>query len=342
MANLRPVILSGGSGTRLWPISSPDLPKQFVPIFGGRSLFGHTLARVGPMQGAVDPIVISGVVHQSLVDEELARADLAPAQVLLEPVGRNTAPAVVAAALVSHADDVLVILPSDHLVADDQEFQSALLKAADLAKAGHVVTFGIAPNRPETGYGYIARGAETGSGFAIESFVEKPPLEIAKQLITTARHYWNSGMFVATATSILGEAERSCPDVLKGVRAAVGSMNGRVLGESFHEVESISFDHAIMEHTSVGALVELDAGWTDLGSYRALLEALDTDENGNYTDGEVVAQRVSGSYLSTDGATLAVADVEDMVVVARDGAVLVVPIDKSQAVRDIVSELNAG
>lgn len=337
MTIIRPVILSGGSGTRLWPLSTPELPKQFAPLLDGRSLFELTLQRLGSIAGAGPPLVVTGAAHVPLVMRSLAPDD--GARVLVEPEGRNTAPAAIAAAMVADDDEVLLIVPSDHLIADTEGFAAAALAAANAAEEGGIVTFGITPDRPETGYGYIETGEASGDGmFRVAQFKEKPEAEEAIALAGDGRHLWNSGMFVVRAGNLLEEAQTLCPDIVTGVMSAldVGSEQVVELEGGFADVRSISFDYAIMEKTDRALVLPLDVGWDDIGSYRSLLDALPTDSEGNHADGEVTLRDVSGSLIVATSRHVAVAGLNDVVVVETPDAVLVMPLDRAQEVRDLV------
>lgn len=339
---MRPVVLSGGSGTRLWPLSTPERPKQFVPLFDGRSLFELTLSRVVGIANARSPVVVTGKAHVALVRDALKASGVGSARVLVEPVGRNTAPAALAAALLAEPDDILVILPSDHLVSDVSAFRDAVGIAAGHASEGRIVTFGINPSRAETGYGYIELGGTQGSAHSVARFKEKPDKAEAQRLTSDGRHVWNSGMFVARADHLLAEARTHCPQVLAGVTAALSEIGGDAggvapdeLGETFGDIESISIDYAIMEKTDRAIVIPIDVGWDDVGSYRSLLNALRRDASGNHVDGNVTIDDVSGSFVVATSRTVAVAGLSDVVVVETPEAVLVMPLDQSQHVREL-------
>jgi mannose-1-phosphate guanylyltransferase / mannose-6-phosphate isomerase len=341
--NLRPVVLSGGSGTRLWPLSTPERPKQFVPLFGGKSLFELTLSRVHGIANVSPPLVVTGRAHASLIQDALIGSGIESSRVLLEPAGRNTAPAALAAALISDPSDVLLIVPSDHLVADVPAFQEAIGVATQHTRNGRIVTFGINPSRAETGYGYIEMGEPLGeNAYSVTRFKEKPDHQEAERLVSDGRHVWNSGMFVARADDLLTEAAIHCPEVLSGVRRAVPEIDGEAtrvqiseLEESFEEVESISIDYAIMEETDKAVVIPIDVGWDDVGSYRSLLNALSRDAAGNHVDGNAIISDVSGSFVAASSRVVAVAGLSDVVVVETPSAVLVVPVDRSQDVREL-------
>ena len=334
------MILSGGSGTRLWPVSTPNLPKQFASLIGGRSLFERTIRRLDPIAESTAPIVITGEGHIDLVRATAVSAEVAPGLIIVEPTGRNTAPAAIAAALVSDPGDVLVMLPSDHLIADEDGFREAVSRAVVVAASGHIVTFGIVPTSPETGYGYIEKGASLDGAFQVERFKEKPELDEAERIYNDGSHLWNSGIFVVPAQVLLDEAASLAPDILEGVRRALSPPRGDVvrLAGSFAEVEKISFDHAVMEKTTRAAVVPLDVGWDDVGSFDALWAVSDQDEQGNVVFGDAVTLDVSGSLVLSTSRRVAVAGMDDVVVVETPEAVLVLPRNRSQEVKRLVED----
>lgn len=338
MTSLRPVILSGGSGTRLWPLSTHELPKQFVRLFDGCSLFELTLDRLADIEGVRGPIVVTGASHVDLVEDALSDAGIEDSRIVVEPQGRNTAPAAVAAALIAGDDDVLVILPSDHLISDVSGFRSAVSQAAEHAQQGGIVTFGIQPTRPETGYGYIEIGESRGAGaFQVRRFKEKPVVDDAIDMVADGHHVWNSGMFVSRSDLLLEEARTHCPGIAEGVRAALHEPDAPTieLAESFGDVEATSIDYAIMEKTERALVIPIDVGWDDVGSYRSLATAVSRDANGNHLHGDVTIRDVTGSFIRASSRKVAVAGMTDVVVVETPDAVLVVPLDRSQDVRDL-------
>jgi len=331
------VILSGGSGTRLWPLSTPEIPKQFAPLFGDRSLFAMTMDRLVGLSGLRGAIVVTGAAHRDLVRRETASASIETSSILVEPIGRNTAPASLAAALVAGPRDVLVILPSDHLISDVAAFESAVTTAADIASEGGIVAFGIAPSRPETGFGYIEMGEERGTVFAIERFKEKPDDAAAGAMVADGRHLWNSGMFVVRADHLLEEAGRHCRALLDGVASSLPPRRSGVidLGPEFAALEAVSIDNAIMEKTDRGLVLPIDVGWDDVGSYRSLLDASELDPNGNHVSGDVTLSDVVGSFVKSTSRRVVVSGLADVVVVETPEAVLVVPLDRAQEVREL-------
>jgi mannose-1-phosphate guanylyltransferase/mannose-6-phosphate isomerase len=338
---VRPVVLSGGVGTRLWPLSTKGTPKQFLELLD-EPLFEATLSRVKKFGGS-DPIVVTGRDQIPAVEKSLADMEIDGATIVVEPSGRNTAPAVVAAALVAEPEEVLVVLPSDHLITNDVAFRQAVTQAVELARDGALVTFGIEPSRPETGYGYIGMGEQIGPGFQVDQFKEKPDEDEAAQLAAGGAHLWNSGMFVFGAGQILGEARRQAPEIVTGVEAALpAERSGTIrLGESFSGLPSISIDHAIMEGAENGVVIPLDAGWSDVGSWHSVWELSEQDEHGNSLIGDVVAVDAADNYVRSESKTVAIAGVAGLVVVVTPEVVLIVPKERSQMVRDLAEAWEA-
>jgi mannose-1-phosphate guanylyltransferase/mannose-6-phosphate isomerase len=313
------------------------MPKQFNARIGDKTLFAMTLERVAGLAGVRGAIVVTGSRHLDLVRSELSGSTGVVETILVEPEARNTAPAAIAAALVANPDDVVLILPSDHLIADLAGFHDGVARAVSLASSGGIVTFGIKPTRPETGFGYIEMGDPVGQGFAVKTFKEKPVEPDAVEMVADGRHLWNSGMFVARADHLLNEAEQHCPEVLESVSASLpGVWDGQVdLGWEFGEAEAISIDYAIMERTERSIVVPLDVGWDDIGSYHSLHAVSPQDELGNHISGEVTVSNVRGSYIHSTSRPLVVAGLEDVVVVETPDGVLVVPLGYSQDVGDL-------
>lgn len=339
MPRLRPVLLSGGSGTRLWPLSTPERPKQFAPLLGEESLFSATLRRLEGLD-TIPAIVVTGVRHRDLVEDQLAEAGHSHATVLAEPRGRNTGPAVLAASLMADPGDVLAVLPSDALVVDIGAFHKAMELAVGLAEEDFIVTFGVVPTRPDSGFGYIETGAEMGGGRRIVAFVEKPDIDRATELIDSGA-LWNSGMFVFRAETVLEEAQSFQADMVSAVGRALEEGKAGELGPSFGEIDAISFDHAVMEHTGRGAVVPLDAGWSDVGTYRALMEVGPRDEHGNFVYGRVELSNVTNSFLYSSNGPLLVTDLAEMVVVSTDEGTLIAPLDDPGSVRALTEQLGA-
>jgi mannose-1-phosphate guanylyltransferase/mannose-6-phosphate isomerase len=344
-----PVILSGGSGTRLWPLSRESFPKQFWPLVSERSMIQETAARaIGP--GFAAPIVVCNESHRFVVAEQLRLLGIEGTRVVLEPVGRNSAPAIAAAALLvaeTNPGAVLWMMAADAAIADTEALSEALTHAVAAARAGHVVTFGMRPTAPEVGYGYIEAGAALpglDGVCAITRFVEKPDAAAAQAMVQGGRHLWNSGMFVFTAATLVAELEKYAPDVLKAVRASVASRRQDLdfirLGEAeFAASPNISLDYAVAERTSRAAVVQADIGWSDVGSWSALWELGEKDSAGNVTVGDVVLEGARNCYVRGDGMLTAVVGLEDAVVVVTEDAVLAMHRDRAQDVKKIVDTL---
>ncbi|MGA7098105.1 MAG: sugar phosphate nucleotidyltransferase [Acidimicrobiia bacterium] len=335
--SVRPVILSGGAGTRLWPISTPEHPKQFMELLD-ESLFDSTLRRISHLDDAGPATVVAGRGHIERIEEAIARTGAQVDQVLIEPRGRNTGPAVVAAAMAADPDDVLVVLPSDHLVQDAEAFGRSVAAAVDLATQHQLVTFGVTPTRPETGYGYLELGEPMGSGYRVSAFHEKPDLETATVYSEDGRHLWNSGMFVFGSSDLLDEVRHLRPTLAEDVAASMPvEREGLIyLGSEFEQVEAISIDHAVMEVTDRAAVIPIDVGWSDLGSFQSLWEAAERSLEGNAHFGDVVSRAVTNSLVYSTSRRVAIAGVDGLVVVETPEAVLVLPLAESQMVRDLV------
>ncbi len=341
-----PVLLSGGVGTRLWPLSRAVRPKQLQPLVEEHSMLQSTLLRLRGVEGIAPPIVVCGGVHALSVASQLRQIDVQGAVIIAEPGGRSTAAAIAAAALVSAPDDVLVALPADHVITDGENFRLRLAVAVDAAIEGRLVTFGVKPTRPETGYGYIEVAPGGGAYSPVARFVEKPDAAAARDFVDRGNMFWNSGMFVFRSDVMLHELEEHAPAVLTPVRRAMTS--GVAIasiftpGDEFLNSPTISIDHAVMEKTSQAVMVELEAGWSDVGSWEALFDIGVKQPDGNVVVGErVVAIDVTGSYLRSSGRMVAVVGLDDVVVVETSDAVLVVHRDHAQDVRRLVEHLDS-
>ena len=341
---LQAVLLSGGSGTRLWPLSREAYPKQFLPLVGEDTMLQATWRRVAPVAGAA-PIVVAGEDHRFLVAEQLRQVGVAAASILLEPVGRNTAPAIAAAALQAMADGddpLLLVLPSDHVVRDAEAFRAAVQEASAAADAGALVTFGIVPTAPETGFGYIQ--AEAGEGVRkVLRFVEKPDAATAQSYLDAGGYYWNSGMFLFRASRYLDELARFRADILDGARAAFDAARRdgdfvRLAADAFAATPAESIDYAVMERTDAAMVLPVDIGWNDVGSWSALWDVAERDAAGNAHHGDVIAVDSRNSY-AWSRRLVALVGVDDIVVVETDDAVLVARKDKVQQVKDVVTQL---
>ncbi|MCU1044147.1 mannose-1-phosphate guanylyltransferase/mannose-6-phosphate isomerase [Stenotrophomonas maltophilia] len=346
MSSIQPVILSGGSGTRLWPLSREAYPKQFLPLAGELTMLQATWQRVAPL-AARGPLVIANEEHRFVAAEQLQQVGAEPAAIILEPVGRNTAPAIAVAALEATrdgADALLLVLPSDHVITDEAAFRSAVQAAASAADAGKLVTFGIVPTGPETGYGYIK--AADGQGVrAVERFVEKPDLETATGYVSSGQYYWNSGMFLFKASRYLQELERFQPEMLASSRQAWQQARRdadftRLDRDAFTAVPSDSIDYAVMEKTADAVVIPLDAGWNDVGSWTALRDVSQQDGDGNAHQGDVIAIDCRNTYAYAQR-LVAMVGLDDVIVVETDDAVLVGKADRMQEVKTVVAQLKA-
>ncbi len=350
-----PVILSGGSGTRLWPVSRESFPKQFWPLVSNLSLIQETAARA-QRPGFAAPIVVCNHEHRFVVAEQLRALGIQGARILLEPVGRNSAPAILAAALVVAETDpnaVLWMMAADAAIADVEALHRALAAAAAAARAGHVATFGMKPTAPETGFGYIERGTPLpgiDGAYAVGQFLEKPSAASAAEFVASGRHLWNSGMFVFTAATLIAEMETHAPDVVAAVRTALAESVSdldfvRLDPVAFGACPSISLDYAVAERTSRAAVVPADIGWSDVGSWGALWDLGAKDTAGNVASasggGAVLFEGAANSYARTDGAVVAVLGLEDVVVVATEDAVLAMHRNRAQDVKMVVDRLKA-
>ncbi|WP_406239771.1 mannose-1-phosphate guanylyltransferase/mannose-6-phosphate isomerase [Acetobacter orientalis] len=345
-----PVILSGGTGSRLWPVSRSSYPKQFWPLLTQHTLLQETALRAQKAQCAA-PIVICNAEHRFIIAEQLREIGISDARIVLEPVGRNSAPAIAAAAFLvaeTTPDAVLWVMAADAAITDDKPLQDALAKAEAAAQAGRIVTFGIKPRRPETGYGYIECGQPLGDipgVFDVSRFIEKPQEQDVRALVADSRYLWNSGMFVAQAKTFLTETEQYAPEVYQCVKQAVQARKRdidfeRLDVDTFSRSPDISVDYALIEHTDRIAVVPGDFGWSDIGSWDALWEISPKDDDNNVAVGDVLLDKSRNCYVRSDGALTTVVGVEDLVVVVTRDAVMIVHRDRTQDVKKIVSRLN--
>ncbi|MCW5699570.1 MAG: mannose-1-phosphate guanylyltransferase/mannose-6-phosphate isomerase [Rhodospirillales bacterium] len=350
-AIVHPVILSGGAGTRLWPLSRSLRPKQLLPLASDYTMLQETVRRVhGP--AFAPPLIVCNDEHRFMIAEQMRELHVTPEAIVLEPVARNTAPAIVVAALLlakRNPRAIMLVLPSDHVIEDTDGFRATVDVAVLAASQGSLVTFGIAPSGPEVGYGYIRRG-EAMDGiegcYRIDCFVEKPDLETAKSYLASGDYSWNSGMFMLPVDAFLDEVATLKPEILAGCRRAIAESVKdldflRLGAEAFAEIESQSVDYAVMERTAKGTIVPADIGWSDVGSWSALWEISDHDANGNVEIGDVITIDSKNSYIRGDGKLVATVGVEDMIVVSTDDVVLVARRDRSQDVRGVVEALKA-
>ena len=346
---LIPVLLCGGSGTRLWPLSRTHYPKQFIPLVGETSLLAQTLERVSGVSSGAAPLVVCNENHRFMTAAVLEQCQQTASAILLEPEGRNTAPAIAVAALEALAigdDPVLLVLAADHVITDVAAFERSVLLAESAAMRDQLVTFGITPSRPETGYGYIRAGEMVGDGiFEVASFVEKPSLETATDYVECGEYYWNSGMFLFRARRYLNELEAVRPKMLVAARAAhAKAVRDGVFvhldGEAFGNCPNESVDYAVMEEAKQTAMVTLDAGWSDIGSWSALHEATSLDEQGNAVRGDVMLMDTENSYVYADQGLVTTVGIKGLVVVSTPDALLVASRDRVQDVRKLVQRLS--
>lgn len=353
MSNIHPVILSGGSGTRLWPLSRAMYPKQFIRFFNGQSasFLGTALGRLPPQAGFERPILLCNNDHRFLVREELERAGLEPRAIVLEPIARNTAPAIAVAALIALQKDpnaILAVMPSDHVIEDGAAFAENIRRAAAVAATGKLVLFGIKPTEPHTGYGYIKRGAALpdfdGHAFSVESFAEKPNRATAESYLADGSYFWNSGIFALNAKTYLSEIERLEPKILEAARAALAGATEdlgflRLDRNGFAAAPNISIDYAVMEKTRAAAILPMDVGWNDVGSWSSLWEIAPRDDKGNFIRGEAVLEDTSGCYVHSERAMVSTLGVNDLVIVNTPDALLVADKGRAQDVSKIVQRL---
>ncbi|MDR2214654.1 MAG: mannose-1-phosphate guanylyltransferase/mannose-6-phosphate isomerase [Nevskiaceae bacterium] len=349
---LTPVLLSGGAGTRLWPLSRELYPKQLLPLVDNETMLQVTARRADGLDAA-PPLVVCNEEHRFLVAEQLRVIGHPPQRILLEPVGRNTAPAIALAALAATAeggDPLLLVLPADHAMRNVAAFQAAVNVAARAAQDGALVTFGVVPDKPETGYGYIRRGealpGESAGAHRIAAFVEKPDAARAAQFVASGEYLWNSGMFLFRASRYLAELQRHAPDILDACRNALNGAKRdldftRLDEAAFRACRSESIDYAVMEKTDAAAVVPLDAGWSDVGSWASLHAALPADAAGNVTRGDVVLENCANSYVYAGSRLVAAIGLKDHVVVETKDAVLVAPRDQVQDVKTLVNRIRA-
>jgi mannose-1-phosphate guanylyltransferase/mannose-6-phosphate isomerase len=345
------VILSGGAGTRLWPLSREMYPKQLLALTGKHTMLQDTVTRLSGIPGAKPPIVVCNEAHRFTVAEQIRALGEQAAAILLEPAGRNTAPAVALAALKALEIDpeaILVVAPADHVIRDARAFQAAAETAARLAEHGKLITFGIVAHAPETGYGYIRRGEGRGEGngpaYPVAQFIEKPPLDVAAQFVASGDYFWNSGMFVFKAARYLAELEAFAPDILEASRKAFQAARTdldfvRIDKAAFDECRSESIDYAVMEKTRDALVLPLDAGWSDVGSWSSLFDALPADAEGNVLQGDVLVHDTHDCYVHSTSRLVAAVGMDDHVIVETKDAVLVAPKGRVQDVKDLVAKI---
>jgi mannose-1-phosphate guanylyltransferase / mannose-6-phosphate isomerase len=352
-SNLYPVILSGGSGTRLWPLSRSMYPKQFIKFFSGQgsSFLGSTLKRLSVEEGFEQPTLLCNNDHRFLVKEELERAGISARAIILEPVARNTAAAIAVAALSIARDDphaIMVVMPSDHAITDEARFGEAVRRAAKVAATGRLVLFGIQPNQPETGYGYIRQGAAlegfNGGAFKVDSFYEKPNAKTAQSYLAAGNYFWNSGIFVLHARTFLEELARLEPKILEAARGGLARATDdlgfvRLDRPAFAQSPNVSIDYAVMEKTTAAAMLPIDVGWSDVGSWSSLWDIAPRDQANNYVHGEAVLEDTRNCYVHSERGLVATIGVQDLIIVDTPDALLVADKSRSQDVSKIVARL---
>lgn len=344
---LVPVILCGGSGTRLWPLSRSSYPKQFVDLGNGKTLFKETVRRAQIVAKDAVPYVVTSDAHRFYAQANLFECNQ-QATIIVEPVPRNTAPAIAAAANVALSKDpdaVLLVMPSDHAMEDTAAFKTAVEKGIKLAEEGYLVTFGIQPTAPETGFGYIKKGKEIDKeGYVVDQFVEKPKEEVARKFLESGNYYWNAGIFMFRADRYLEELKKYAPPLEIAVQSATKNAVkiGNVIGldkVAFDQADAISIDYAVMEHTETAALVPLNTTWTDLGSWEAFYASKAKDKNGNVLEGDVITIDTQGCYINSHNRLVATIGLKDLAIVETSDAILVTPLHRAQDVRGIVERL---
>ena len=344
-----PVILSGGSGTRLWPLSRRHIPKQFLRLFSERTLFSETLDRV---RGGVfsDPIIVCNEEHRFLVAESLRESDIQSRSILLEPIAKNTAPAIGAAVNLIAKDNpeaLVLVLPSDHKIEDSDTFSHALEDAVNVANSGYLSAFGVPPDQPNTGYGYLKLGGAidgTKNGFILEQFVEKPSYSLAEEYFRSGSMLWNSGIYVFQAKTFLSELKKYEPKIFN---ATIDAVQEGVSDSSFYWLDkkafesspSLSIDYAIMEQTALSAVVKVDMGWSDVGSWSAFRGLKKSNQDGNVTEGDVILLDCHETYSRSEGPLIVGLGLSNLVIIATDDSILVIPENRADEVRDVVKNL---
>ena len=343
-----PVILSGGSGTRLWPLSRKQYPKQYLPLAGDNTMLQETILRLNGLENLTDPIIVCNADHRFLVAEQCQQIDIKNPTILLEPIGRNTAPAIAAAALQSIKDTndaVLLVLSADHVIQDVEAFHQAINIASNQARSGKLATFGIVPTDANTGYGYIKSSKDNADGaYKVEEFVEKPDLQTAQSYLEQGNYLWNSGMFMFKIDTFISELTTHSPDIVKSVNNAINNAEQdldfiRLDKQAFESSPSDSIDYALMEKSDNVVVVPLDAQWNDIGDWSALYDIGTKDNNGNVIQGDVFTEETTNTYINANHHMVATIGVQDLVIVDTSNATLISTKDKAQEVKKIVEQL---
>lgn len=349
---LYPVILSGGSGTRLWPLSRAALPKQLLPLLSEQTLFQETVKRIADLPNSAAPLIVCNQEHRFMIAEQLRSINIKPNAILLEPVGRNTAPAIAIAALAIQRQDpngLMLVLPADHLIRDEPAFHTAVAQAAQIAAQGYLATFGIVASSPETGFGYIRQGTAIAGHpqtFQVREFVEKPNLATAEQYVASGEYYWNSGMFLFQAQDLIDELRRLRPDILSACEAALDQAKNdldfvRLDPTAFAACPSESIDYAVMEHTQKAVVVPADINWSDIGAWNSIWEVSTKDAHHNVTRGDVMIEDASHNLIRAESRLVVALGVENLMIIETADAILVAPKDRAQDVKLIVDKLKA-
>ena len=339
------VIMAGGSGTRLWPLSRASHPKQFLSLHGKNTMLQETFKRLDGLNIS-SSITICNEEHRFFVAEQLREVEKL-GSIILEPVGKNTAPAIALAAFQSIEEDpLLLVLAADHVIQDNVAFEKSVSAAIPLAESGKLVTFGIVPNEPHTGYGYIKGGKDCSGGFEVDKFVEKPSLDLAREYVASAEYYWNSGMFLFKASRYLEELKKFRPDIYEACKKSLDTTQSdldflRISKEKFEACPSESIDYAVMERTEDAVVVPMDAGWSDIGSWSSLWDISKKDENGNTAHGDVLLQNSNNSYIRSDEKLVAVVGIDDLVIVDTKDALMVAHRDSVQDAKIIAQQLKS-
>lgn len=337
-----PVILCGGSGTRLWPLSRKLYPKQFISLVNDNTLFQDTILRL-PKEVA-NPLIVCNEEYRFLAAEQLRQINKDSNEIILEPIGKNTAPAIALAALAAGNDPILLVLPADHVIEDEEYFKKLVLKALSLAESGKLITFGVVPTKAHTGYGYIKSGRKLDNGFVVDQFMEKPSTQNAKRYFKSGKYYWNSGIFLFNSSRYLEELKKFRPDIYQ---ACKNSMRGsktdfnflRVDKESFKECPNESVDYAVMENTTDAVVIPMDVGWSDVGSWSSLWDITNKDKNGNVIQGDVTTLNSNNSFIRSDDKMIAAIGVDNLVIAATKDVVMIANKDSAHDVNIITRQL---